>query len=100
MSAVSPDLPRLLLAPMEGLLDARLRAVVTQAARYDWCVTEFIRVTGTVLPARCYTRVAPELLNASRTVALYSQPMSTFITTPSSHPHRPDPSTRCPPRTP
>ena len=50
MSAVSPDLPRLLLAPMEGLLDARLRAVVTQAARYDWCVTEFIRVTGTVLP--------------------------------------------------
>ena len=69
MSAVSPDLPRLLLAPMEGLLDARLRAVVTQAARYDWCVTEFIRVTGTVLPARCYTRVAPELLNASCTSA-------------------------------
>jgi tRNA-dihydrouridine synthase C len=69
MSAVSPDLPRLLLAPMEGLLDARLRAVVTQAARYDWCVTEFIRVTGNVLPARCYTRVAPELLNASNTVA-------------------------------
>lgn len=61
--------PRLLLAPMEGLLDARLRAVVTQAAHYDWCVTEFVRVTGTVLPARCYTRVAPELLNSSRTGA-------------------------------
>lgn len=69
MSAPSFATPRLLLAPMEGLLDARLRAVVTQAARYDWCVTEFVRVTDMVLPARCYTRVAPELLNGSRTVA-------------------------------
>ncbi len=62
-----PAAPRLLLAPMEGLLDARLRAVVTQAARYDWCVTEFVRVTNMVLPERSYTRVAPELLNGSRT---------------------------------
>ena len=59
--------PRFVLAPMEGLLDARLRAIITRAARYDWCVTEFVRVTDSVLPARCYTRVAPELRNASRT---------------------------------
>ena len=62
-----PASPRLLLAPMEGLLDARLRAVVTQAARYDWCVTEFVRVTNMLLPARCHTRVAPELLEGSLT---------------------------------
>jgi tRNA-dihydrouridine synthase C len=69
--AMPPDSagPRLLLAPMEGLLDARLRAVVTRAARYDWCVTEFVRVTDAVLPARSYTRVAPELLNGSRTAS-------------------------------
>ena len=45
--------PVFLLAPMEGLLDARLRAVITSASRYDWCVTEFVRVTNTVLPTRC-----------------------------------------------
>jgi tRNA-dihydrouridine synthase C len=59
--------PRFLLAPMEGLLDARLRAIITDATRYDWCVTEFVRVTNSLLPLRCYTRVAPELRNNSRT---------------------------------
>ena len=59
--------PVFLLAPMEGLLDARLRAVITSASRYDWCVTEFVRVTNTVLPTRCYTRVCPELVNGSCT---------------------------------
>lgn len=61
--------PRLLLAPMEGLLDARLRAVVTRAAHYDWCVTEFVRVTDSVLPPRSYQRVAPELKTGSRTAS-------------------------------
>jgi tRNA-dihydrouridine synthase C len=61
--------PRFVLAPMEGTLDARLRAIITRATRYDWCVTEFVRVTNTQLPLRCYTRVAPELHGASRTHA-------------------------------
>lgn len=52
---------------MEGLLDARLRAEVTRIAHYDWCVTEFVRVTDGVLPPRSYQRVAPELLNGART---------------------------------
>lgn len=61
--------PRFLLAPMEGMLDARLRAILTGAARYDWCVTEFVRVTDTLLPNRCFSRVAPELRHYSRTLA-------------------------------
>lgn len=65
----APAMPRLLLAPMEGLLDARLRAVVTRAAHYDWCVTEFVRVTDSVLPPRSYQRVAPELKTGSRTAS-------------------------------
>ncbi len=72
MTALSPGSlqnPRFLLAPMEGLLDHRLRAIITQAARYAWCVTEFVRITGTLLPNRCYTRIAPELLRDSRTPA-------------------------------
>ncbi len=63
-----PAAPRLLLAPMEGLLDARLRAVLTSAVSYDWCVTEFVRVTQEVLPRRCFLRLAPELAHGSRTL--------------------------------
>ncbi|MET7016338.1 tRNA dihydrouridine synthase [Uliginosibacterium flavum] len=60
-------MPCLLLAPMEGLVDAVMRDVLTRASSYDWCVTEFVRISNSVLPAKVYTRVAPELLSASRT---------------------------------
>lgn len=60
---------RLILAPMEGLADDILRGVLTRAGRYDWCVTEFVRVTGTTLPRKSFTRVSPELLNSARTAA-------------------------------
>lgn len=60
---------RILLAPMEGMVDALMRDVLTRAATYDWCVTEFARVSATVPPALFFTRIAPELLSASRTTA-------------------------------
>ncbi|MEN9625346.1 MAG: tRNA-dihydrouridine synthase [Pseudomonadota bacterium] len=60
---------RVLLAPMEGLLDHTLRDVLTRVGGVDLCVSEFIRVTNTVLPRRAFIRVAPELLNNSCTVA-------------------------------
>ncbi|WP_066272449.1 tRNA-dihydrouridine synthase [Hydrogenophaga palleronii] len=59
----------LLLAPMEGLLDATLRDVLTRTGGIDRCVSEFIRVTTTVLPERAFIRVVPELLNGGRTRA-------------------------------
>ena len=52
---------------MEGMLDARLRAVITRAGHYDWCVSEFVRVTDTVLPGRSFRRAAPELQTGART---------------------------------
>ena len=58
---------RIILAPMEGLADDVLRAVLTSAGGYDWCVTEFVRVTNTLLPHSCFTRLSPELKNGSRT---------------------------------
>lgn len=61
--------PRLILAPMEGLADDILRDVLTRAGGYDWCVTEFVRVSATVLPHSSFVRVSPELRNASRTRA-------------------------------
>ncbi|TNF60360.1 MAG: tRNA dihydrouridine(16) synthase DusC [Burkholderiales bacterium] len=54
---------------MEGLLDATLRDVLTRAGGIDRCVSEFIRVTDTLLPHRSFVRVVPELLNHSRTRA-------------------------------
>lgn len=60
---------RLLLAPMEGLVDDVMRDTLTQAADYDWCVTEFIRVSASVLPAKVFHRISPELRAGSRTMA-------------------------------
>ncbi|ATE62514.1 dihydrouridine synthase [Thauera sinica] len=52
---------------MEGLLDDVLRAVITPCGGYDYAVTEFARVSGTLLPERFFRRIAPELANGSRT---------------------------------
>ena len=59
----------ILLAPMEGLLDFVLRDILTRIGGVDRCVSEFIRVTNTLLPDRVFIRVVPELLNGGRTFA-------------------------------
>ena len=60
---------RVYLAPMEGLLDCLLRDLLTRVGGVDLCVTEFIRVSGSVLPDRFFQRIAPELQAGSRTLA-------------------------------
>lgn len=60
---------KLLLAPMEGLLDCVLRDLLTRVGGVDRCVSEFIRVTGTLLPERVFLRTMPELRHGSRTLA-------------------------------
>ena len=58
---------RILLAPMEGLADDLLRGVLTDIGGYDWGICEFVRVSNTLLPAKTYERICPELLNGSKT---------------------------------
>ena len=60
---------RILLAPMEGLLDYSLRDVITRVGGIEHCVSEFIRVTDQLLPDRVFTRIVPELLSQGRTPA-------------------------------
>ncbi|QCB46009.1 tRNA-dihydrouridine synthase [Hydrogenophaga sp. PAMC20947] len=60
---------KLLLAPMEGLLDASLRDVLTRTGGVDGCVSEFIRVTNTLLPERAFVRLVPELMRGGYTLA-------------------------------
>src|SRR5574343_545710 len=59
----------ILLAPMEGMLDHSLRDVLTQVGGIDRCVSEFIRVTGQLLPDRVFLRICPELARGGRTAA-------------------------------
>lgn len=54
---------------MEGLADDILRGILTRAGSYDWCVTEFVRVSGTLLPRRVFNRVCSELKSGARTCA-------------------------------
>ncbi len=58
---------RVLLAPMEGVLDSLVRSLLTEVNDYDLCITEFVRVVDTLLPAKTFYRLCPELRNQSRT---------------------------------
>ncbi|NWK52856.1 tRNA-dihydrouridine synthase [Acinetobacter sp. SwsAc5] len=60
---------KLILAPMEGLTDPIMRDVITSVGSFDWCVTEFIRVTDSILPDHIYHTYCPELLTNGKTAA-------------------------------
>lgn len=58
---------RVLLAPMEGVLDPLVRGLLSDINDYDLCVTEFLRVVDKLLPEKSFYRLCPELRNQSRT---------------------------------
>ncbi|MFW0855569.1 tRNA dihydrouridine(16) synthase DusC [Cronobacter dublinensis] len=58
---------RVLLAPMEGVLDSLVRELLTEVNDYDLCITEFLRVVDSLLPAKSFYKLCPELYHESRT---------------------------------
>lgn len=52
---------------MEGVIDAAMRARLTDLGGYTRCVTEFVRVSDVLLPERVFHRLCPELLQDART---------------------------------
>lgn len=52
---------KIMLAPMEGVVDHHLRYLLSKLGGIDLCVTEFIRVTSTALPEKVFKRYSPEL---------------------------------------
>jgi tRNA-dihydrouridine synthase C len=62
-----PD--RLLLAPMEGVVDFVMRDLLTRIGGVDLCVTEFIRVTDRALPDSEFFKYCPELRTGGKTAA-------------------------------
>lgn len=53
--------PGVILAPMEGVTDAPMRALLTETSPYLFCVSEFIRVTDQSPPVHVLQRYVPEL---------------------------------------
>lgn len=54
---------------MEGVLDPLLREILTAINPYDYCVTEFIRVTDQRLTAKAILKLCPELENNGKTLS-------------------------------
>lgn len=58
---------RIALAPMEGVVDAGVRQLISEIGGLDFCVTEFMRVTTELQPRRSFMKVCPELATQSKT---------------------------------
>lgn len=52
---------KIVLAPMEGVVDHLMRDMLTQLGGFDLCVTEFVRVVSSKLPKRVFYKICPEL---------------------------------------
>jgi tRNA-dihydrouridine synthase C len=65
---LQPEVPALILAPMEGVTDAPMRAVQGACGGFTFAVTEFLRVTQLAPPKHVYLGHMPELLTGSRTL--------------------------------
>jgi tRNA-dihydrouridine synthase C len=58
---------RIMLAPMEGVVDAMMRDKLTRIGGIDLCVTEFLRVQDRLLPNSEFQKDAPELFKGACT---------------------------------
>ncbi len=58
---------RLMLAPMEGVIDHTMRDLLSSLGGLDRCVTEFVRISDLLLPPRVFHRYCPELKQAGHT---------------------------------
>lgn len=64
---LSPNHPALVFAPMDGVTDAPMRDLMGDFGAFSYCVTEFIRVSASALPAKVFRRDIPELNRGSVT---------------------------------
>lgn len=58
---LKPGIPALILAPMEGVTDAPMRALQGETGAFSFAVSEFLRVSHSVLSANGILRHVPEL---------------------------------------
>lgn len=61
MIGIQHNKPALILAPMEGVTDAPMRALLAERGGFNLCVSEFLRISGNVPSRRALLRHVPEL---------------------------------------
>jgi tRNA-dihydrouridine synthase C len=59
--------PAVILAPMEGVTDAPMRAVLSAAGGFTHCVSEFVRVSHSVLGPGVFRKRVPEVVTGAVT---------------------------------
>ncbi|MEM7645750.1 MAG: tRNA-dihydrouridine synthase family protein [Pseudomonadota bacterium] len=82
---------KILLAPMEGVVDPVLRQLITQMGGVDYCVTEFVRITSHLYPEKVFHKYCPELFTNSRTLAgtpVFVQILGSDLTTMAENAHK------------
>ena len=62
-----PDASALILAPMDGITDAPMRALQGSLGGFSFAVSEFLRVSGEPLPQKVFRREVPELADGGLT---------------------------------
>lgn len=62
-----PAKPALILAPMDGITDAPMRALQGRSGVFSYAVSEFVRVSNNILPPKVFHRMVPELLTGAKT---------------------------------
>jgi tRNA-dihydrouridine synthase C len=65
---LDPNRPALVLAPMEGITDAPMRAFQGINGAFTYAVSEFLRVSSEPITAKLFRRDVPELETDGRTV--------------------------------
>ncbi|CAA0125458.1 tRNA-dihydrouridine(16) synthase [Halioglobus japonicus] len=60
---------RVMIAPMEGVIDHTMRELLSSLGGVDRCVTEFVRVSERLLPPRVFHRLCPELATDGKTAS-------------------------------
>src|SRR5688572_23777774 len=64
---LKPEACALVLAPMDGITDAPMRALQGATGAFTYAVSEFLRVSAEPIPAKVFRRDVPEVCNGGRT---------------------------------
>src|SRR6476620_9211074 len=67
MINIQPNQHTLVLAPMEGITDAPMRALLSERGGFTYCVSEFLRISQEIPPKWTVAEHVPELENDWRT---------------------------------
>jgi tRNA-dihydrouridine synthase C len=61
MPRIEAGIPAVVLAPMEGVTDAAMRALLSELGGFTFCVAEFLRINQTLPGAPIFRKHVPEL---------------------------------------